>query len=315
METRLRAICAEYGVFLRREAEALGCRDYTFAVMLKSQLWHRVRHGAYTFGDIWASMDDAGRYGLLCRAALRQASTKAVLSHTSAVNEWGAPLWDLELDRVHLTRLDGKTGRSEAGVRQHRGQLIPGDLATVNGLPVVSPTRAALEITTMADVEHSLVVVNDLLHRGHTTLDQLVQRYALMNHWPNTLHTDMTLRLADGRIESVGETRTFFLCWSQGLPAPEPQYEIKDRAGNVVARVDFAWPELGVFVEFDGKVKYQKYLREGESVTDAVLREKKREETICRLTGWRCLRIVWADLYYPARTAARIRELFRPVAA
>ena len=28
---------------------------------------------------------------------------------------------------------------------------------------------------------------------------------------------------------------------------------------------------------------------------------------ICRLTGWRCIRIVWADLYRPEETIAYIR--------
>ena len=32
------------------------------------------------------------------------------------------------------------------------------------------------------------------------------QRYASMTHWPDTLTTDLVLRLADGRSESVGET-------------------------------------------------------------------------------------------------------------
>ena len=97
---------------------------------------------------------------------------------------------------------------------------------------------------------------------------------------------------------------------------PQPQYKVRDPAtGEVVARVDFAWPELGLFLEFDGRVKYQKLLKEGESVTDVVLREKRREELICRLTGWRCIRIVWADLYTPERTAAIIRSLFRPTTA
>jgi hypothetical protein len=70
-----------------------------------------------------------------------------------------------------------------------------------------------------------------------------------------------------------------------------------------------AWPELKVFLEFDGKEKYLKFRREGESVVDAVLREKKREERICRLTGWRCIRITWADLYRPAETIADIRSV------
>ena len=34
-------------------------------------------------------------------------------------------------------------------------------------------------------------------------------------------------------------------------------------AGHFIARVDFAWPELGIFVEFDGKVKYESLLKPG----------------------------------------------------
>jgi hypothetical protein len=117
------------------------------------------------------------------------------------------------------------------------------------------------------------------------------------------------IALADGRCESVGETRTMHLCWAQHLPRPGPQYDIKDGSGHVVARVDFAWPELGVFLEFDGKEKYLKHRRPGESVTDAVLREKRREERVCEITGWKCIRIIWADLYDPERTAARIRAV------
>jgi hypothetical protein len=62
-------------------------------------------------------------------------------------------------------------------------------------------------------------------------------------------------------------------------------------------------------MEFDGKEKYLKFRRPGESVTDAVLREKRREERIRELTGWTCIRITWADLYDPERTAARIRAV------
>ena len=55
------------------------------------------------------------------------------------------------------------------------------------------------------------------------------------------------------------------LMLAAGLPAPVPQYKIRDGSGRVVHRVDFAWPELGVFLEFDGKVKYEKYLRSGQT--------------------------------------------------
>ena len=63
-----------------------------------------------------------------------------------------------------------------------------------------------------------------------------------MAQWPGTLITDLVLRLADGRSESVGETRARYLVWSQGLPAPEVNYPIFDENGREVARVDLAWP-------------------------------------------------------------------------
>lgn len=42
---------------------------------------------------------------------------------------------------------------------------------------------------------------------------------------------------------------------------------------------------------------------------DAVLREKQRESRIAELTGWRCIRITWADLERPDGTVARILAL------
>ena len=74
-----------------------------------------------------------------------------------------------------------------------------------------------------------------------------------MEHDPFTLKTDLVLRLVDDRLESVGEMRTVFMLYRGGVPAPMPQYEIRDENGAVVARLDFAWPELGVWLEFDGR--------------------------------------------------------------
>jgi hypothetical protein len=224
-------------------------------------------------------------------------------------------LWEAPLTEVDLTRVDGRTQRRYAQIRSHRGTLLKGDVVQHRGLLVMSPVRAALEYTTVANVEHSLVEIDDLLHRKLVALADLRARYAAMTQWPGTLITDLVLRLADGRSESVGETRARYLVWSQGLPPPEVNYPIYDGHGRVIARVDLAWPELGLFLEFDGKVKYQKLLKDGEDPSDVVVREKRREEMICRLTGWRCVRIVWADLYRPEATAAEIRSMFRSTAA
>jgi Transcriptional regulator, AbiEi antitoxin len=311
----LQLICGQQGVFLRSEAEALGYSDHSMAKAVATGEWVRVRRGAYVLGEIYADLDISARYDLLCRAAVRQTWTPVVLSHTSSLAQWGCPLWDARLTEVHLTRPDGNTQRREAQIRTHRGTLAEGDVARRNGLTVTSAVRAALEYTTVTDVEHSLVEIDDLLHRKLVNLFDLRARYAEMAQWPGTLITDLVLRLADSRSESVGETRARYLVWSQGLPPPEVNFPIYDESGREVARVDLAWPAYGLFLEFDGKVKYERLLKHGEHASDVVVREKKREDMICRLTGWRCIRLVWADLYQPAVTAAKIRAMFRPAAA
>ena len=171
---------------------------------------------------------------------------------------------------------------------------------------MTSGTKTALDVTCCASTEASLVAVNFLLHRGFTTLRDMRARYASMVQDPFTLKTDLVLRLADDRPESVGESRTVFMLYRGGVPAPEPQHELRDDYGDLIAKLDFAWPDIGVWLEFDGRQKYVKYLRDGESVVDAVLREKEREQMVAELTGWRCIRITWADLEHPTATVTRI---------
>lgn len=309
---KLVAVDAATSVFLRSEALAAGYREREITQLVKQDVWHRVRRGAYVAAEVWQRASDLDRHALLAAAVLKQARTDAVLSHVSALPSYGAPTWGMRLDVVHLTRTDQRAGRHEAGVRQHQGLLLPEDVVVrPDGVRVTTATRTAIDITTVASTEVGLVVVNHLLHEGFTTPAQLAERYASMQRNPFTLRTDLVLRLADPRIESVGESRTFCLCWRHGIPAPEPQWVLRDASGRELARLDFAWPDHGVWLEFDGKEKYVKYLREGETVTDAVLREKRREEMISELTGWRCIRITWADLAHAERTASRILAMLR----
>jgi very-short-patch-repair endonuclease len=308
METAPRRLGFEGHVWMTYEATAMGYDDKAIARLVRCGDWHRLRHGAYCSGEVWASSNAAERRLLLTRAGYRAARAHVVVSHSSAADLLGVPVWDLP-DTVHLTRTDGRAGRRGAGKVPHRGLVTVMDVTRRDGLWTVNGTRAALDCTLISDIEHSLVIVNGLLHVRETTKAMLRYRLTTMNQWPDSLHTGVVIALADKRCESVGETRTLYLCWAQHLPRPVPQCKIKDRSGRVVARVDFAWPRHRVFLEFDGKEKYLKHRRPGESVADAVLREKRREERICELTGWRCIRIIWADLYHPERTAARIREV------
>lgn len=289
---------------------ASGYDDRAITRLVARGVLHRIRHGAYTFAIHWHQLDEVGRHLLTARAVLRNVKAPTLLCGPTAARALGAPTWDLG-DEVHVVRPDQRSDRRRAGRAPHRGRLLVGDVTVRHGLPVTSGTKTALDVITQTDQEHALVVVDGLLHTKETTLPLLEQRSRAMDHDPGSLIFPIILGLTDGRHESAGETRSAAMFRAHQLPRPEPQYEIRDRYGHVVARVDFAWPELGVFVEFDGKVKYGRLRRPGESVEEAVLREKKREELVCGLTGWRCVRITWADLYRPELVIARICASFR----
>lgn len=289
---------------------AAGYHDKAIARLLRRGVLRRVRHGAYTYAKHWAGLDERGRHDLECRAILRNARTPTLLAGPTAGRVLGVPVWDLG-DEVHVARLDRRADRRDAGRRPHRGELRVEDVTVRDGLPITSGTRTALDVISMTDAEHALVVIDGLLHAGETTVDLIVRRAHGMRFNPHSLTVPLVLMHAEGRHESAGETRAAWMFRKGGLPRPTPQAEIRDRSGRVIARVDFAWPELGVFVEFDGMEKYLRHRRPGESITDCVLREKRREERICGLTGWRCIRITWADLYRPQIVIPRIEAAMR----
>ena len=303
------------GIVLRRELVDIGLDDRAIArLVLRGELV-RIRHGAYITASEWPVEDRREQHRLKTRAVHRQAGTALVTSHCSAAIEYGAPEWGLPLLDVDVTRIDGTSGRRQAGVHQHQGVLLDGDVVELDGRPITSATRTAIDVSTVLPTEASLVTVNHLLHARHTTLESIWQRYEPMQRHPHTLKCNVVLRLADPAVESVGESRTLFLMWRQGLPRPIPQYPLHDECGREIARLDFALPKAGVWLEFDGREKYVKYLREGESVADVVIREKQREDMIRERTGWICIRITWADLRRPEVVARRIREAIRRAAA
>lgn len=305
--SQLLSVPALSDVILRHELIDAGYTDRAIARLVRDGTLVKLRHGSYIASAEWALADEVGRVRLLTRAVLRRSIADVVASHSSAMAEYDGPTWGLPTGVTHLTRLDAHAGRRQAGVVQHQGLLLPGDVVRRNGIPVTSPARTGIDITTITEVEAALVAVNHLLHSGLVSKRELWTRYSTMAHDPHTLTTDLVLRLADGRIESVGESRTFFVLWRHGLPIPVPQWVVFDALGQQLARLDFAWPDRKRWIEFDGVQKYVKLLREGETVTDVVLREKRREDQVREATDWRCLRVTWADHANQVRLASRIR--------
>ena len=297
-------------VRLRSDLIAEGLTDNQIARLVRAKVLHRIRYGAYVRHETWTEADAEDRHRLLSRAVLRCAHDSTALTHISSLVERGVALWGVDLGVVHTTRVKPtRAGRRSSDWTPHRGVLAEAQVEELNGVRISTAARSAMEVTTIAGVEASLVAVNGLLRAKAMTLQEFAEEVKECQFWPNSLTSDIVLRLADPRLESVGEDRFSYLAYRQGLPKPTPQVEVFDETGLLFARVDFAWPELGVFLEFDGKVKYERFRREGETLDEFLMREKHREERICQLTGWVCIRITWADLHTPELLAARIRAM------
>jgi hypothetical protein len=85
------------------------------------------------------------------------------------------------------------------------------------------------------------------------------------------------------------------------LPPPQRQVDVFDAHGRFVARVDLAWPELGLFIELDGEHHL------GQPLYDA-----NRETAIVAATGWLCGRFTWTECTtHRIATARRLDALVR----
>ena len=93
-------------------------------------------------------LDLAGRYDLLCRAAVRQAQTTVALSHTSSLVLTGQP----PLQRSFSTRgapdATGREGGATGGwdLFSTAATLVEGDLVEHNGLLVTSVDARGLGV-------------------------------------------------------------------------------------------------------------------------------------------------------------------------
>lgn len=138
-----------------------------------------------------------------------------------------------------------------AGLRVHHGRFEAGDLLHLDGLRVTSPLRTCWDLACWLDVVEAVAVIDSLIAHRALAAGQL-RDHALSRTgdrgWRRSLRA---AELADGGAESPQESRLRVRLVLAGLPRPRTQYVIT-RAGRFVARVDLAWPELQVVIEYDG---------------------------------------------------------------
>lgn len=128
---RLRVLAQTAGFFTREDVFRFGCDDKTIGRALRTRLWVRVRPGAYTYTDLWPDLVD-DQHRITGRAVSRRFGSHVALSHTTAALEHDLTVWDADLSLVHVTRLDGGAGRTEAGVVHHEARPTSPGPSTVS---------------------------------------------------------------------------------------------------------------------------------------------------------------------------------------
>lgn len=249
-----------------------------------------------------ASVQDAHR--LRVRAVLATAPDSYAASHQSAAVVLGLPLLARDLERVHVVRrTDGGHGRRLAAFTVHECTGLT--FREVDGMWCVGPVAAVLGAVALCGDIGGQGVVDAALRAGHVTREELQAGVEARARHTGAPRMRRAVERADPSAESVGESGLRVILRALGYRV-QPQAQVWV-GGELVARVDFYLPELGVVVEFDGAVKY-----EGADGRDALVREKRREDRL-RAAGLGVVRVTWALLFEPERIRRMVQAAARTV--
>lgn len=297
------------GINLWRTSELneAGFNARAIARMVQSGVLVRLRRGCYIRGRIWAAQKPWVRSRQLIAAHAHGTLTTSVgglvYSHTSAARLHGLFLWDVD-DRVHITQKKTPSPISHGpDVVAHSRRLDEADIVLVDGLPCTTLERTVVDCCLTLNSRQALVLMDHALRIGadsarlESMCDALARRGGVL-----TLRR--ALRNADPRSESPGETLTRELLQRLRIEPPELQVEVRTVEGR--HRLDFAWRNKKVAMEFDGRTKYFDY-----APTDEVIyKERQREKALTEL-GWTFIRIKWRDLFQEHEFKMRVLRVLR----
>lgn len=287
-----------------------GWSDDELGRLVRAGELERLRRGAYLGGAL--PTDAAERHRLLIRATIPGLRRPAVVSHQSAAVLHGLPLWDVPLDRVHVTRRPRAWNDVGNLLHAHVARLSDDEVTEMDGIAVTGPVRTALDLARSLPHEAAVVALDAALHAGLLEREDVELRLFDIAGTPGSRSAARAVAFSDGRSESVGESRSRVLLHRWGVAPSALQFDVHRHDGSRIGRTDFAWERRRVLGEFDGRIKYGRLLRPGQEAGDVVFEEKRREDAM-RDEGWCVVRWVWADLGVPQRLAARVRRsLQRP---
>lgn len=242
----------------------------------------RIRRGYYH--PVAAALTPSDKHLLRIYATAEARPSALTFSYSSAAALWGCPQLRADTTLIHATQ-PGRARRTTAGVQVHRS-AVPDDHVVVleNGLSVTSRWWTALELAASGTLPGVLLPLDHLVAQLCTVeqadATEVIGR--LLDLVPGGMkgraRAVRHLALADPRSGSAGESLSRGQMVLLEIPMPDLQVAFAHHDGPGQDIVDFDWPELARFGEFDGEGKYVDRTLNGDRSPQQVLWEEKRRE-------------------------------------
>jgi hypothetical protein len=157
------------------------------------------------------------------------------------------------VDGAQPAELNYYNRKTPKGIIVRAEDLAPEEVQSVGDMRVTNPARTAFDIGRHTTQRVQAVKRLDAL--ANATGVELADIEAVMAAHPGVRglsNLRRALPLTDGGAESPQETVARLALIDAGLPAPSTQVKIFGRFGEFLARVDMAYEDVKVAIEYDG---------------------------------------------------------------
>ncbi|WP_246258293.1 DUF559 domain-containing protein [Amycolatopsis anabasis] len=264
-----------------------------------------VRHGRLeSFGrGVLIDPRRSGEFRTRAAAGLLLAGPHAALTGHSALALHGCSA--AETAPIHILLPYDRRIRSRPELTVHYGEFAERDVLKLAGLRVVRPDFALAEVLCRGARRAGLACADQLLgllpERARPEFRARTEGRIAARTDPRGCQQALALLdLATGLPESPPESWTLLALVDAGLPVPVPQFSITNLADEEIYRLDLAWPELRIAIEYDGYEAHEGR-QERDEARDADLRRR----------GWIVIRVGARDLKDPCRMIAAVEAAFR----
>jgi hypothetical protein len=214
------------------------------------------------------------------------------------------PLW---LPPLEVFRSGGDGLRRAETVRGKRTLDLDRDVVEVGEVQVTSLLRTGCDLGRLLRRHNAFAAMNALAAAGRLTTSMFELELPRFGGMRGVVQfRDLAVKL-EPTVESPAESVVLLQIIDAGLPTPQAQHIVRDRFGNIVARLDFAYPELLLAVEYDGEI--------GHSTPEQQERDLRRRSRLAAM-GWTSLVLTSADVFVPdPRTARLVRAAMEAAVA